>query len=121
MEEGIEKLERQCHIRKKANNNDKNCFVSPAVITVKKDESLKIALDSLLTKQTQSETNAQSPNMEELISKLSRKVADGPADAKWSSNNDLAYIYGQLIVSREARNLCIFPINGEIVPGTIVS
>ena len=42
---GINKLMRQGHIEK-ANNIDENCFVSPAVITVKKDKSVKIALDS---------------------------------------------------------------------------
>ena len=30
----------------KAQEIDENCFVSPAVITVKKDKSIKIALDS---------------------------------------------------------------------------
>ena len=41
----INKLMKQGHIEK-ANNIDENCFVSPAVITVKKDKSVKIALDS---------------------------------------------------------------------------
>ena len=41
----INKLMRQGHIGK-ANNIDENCFVSPAVITVKKDKSVKIELDS---------------------------------------------------------------------------
>ena len=41
----INKLMRQRHIEK-ANNIDENCFVSPAVITVKKDKSVKFALDS---------------------------------------------------------------------------
>ena len=44
VEKEIEKLIKQGHIEK-ANNNDENCFVSPAVITVKKDKSVKIALD----------------------------------------------------------------------------
>ena len=41
----IEKLKKLCHIEK-AENIDENCFVSPAVITIKKDKSVKIALDS---------------------------------------------------------------------------
>ena len=45
VEKEIEKLIKQGHIGK-ANNIDENCFVSPAVITVKKDKSVKIALDS---------------------------------------------------------------------------
>ena len=52
------------------------------------------------------------PNMEELISRISRKIADRPADEIWISKFDLVYAYGQLILSREARNLCIFAVTG---------
>ena len=45
VEKEIEKLKRQRHIER-ANNIDENCFVSPAVITIKKDKSVKIVLDS---------------------------------------------------------------------------
>ena len=45
------------------------------------------------------------PNMEELISRISRKFSDGPADEIWTSKFDLDYAYGQLLLSREARNL----------------
>ena len=50
--------------------------------------------------------------MEELISRFSRKTADGPADETWISKFDLDYAYGQPILSREARNLCIFAVTG---------
>ena len=52
------------------------------------------------------------PNMEELTSRISRKIAHGPADEIWISKLDLDYAYGQLLLSREARNLCIFAITG---------
>ena len=52
------------------------------------------------------------PNMEELISRISRKIADGPTDEIWTSKLDLDYAYGQLLLSREARNLCIFAVTG---------
>ena len=52
------------------------------------------------------------PNMEELISRISRKIADGPADEIWTSQLDLDYAYGQLILSKEAQNLCIFAVTG---------
>ena len=51
-------------------------------------------------------------NMEELISRISRKIADAPADEIWTSKLDLDCAYCQLIVSREARNLCIFAVTG---------
>ena len=46
------------------------------------------------------------------MSKFSRKVADDPADEIWTSKLDLDYAYGQLILSKEARNLCIFAVTG---------
>ena len=50
--------------------------------------------------------------MEELISRISRKIADCPADEVWISKLDLDYAYGQLLLSREARDLCIFAVTG---------
>ena len=75
----INKLMKQSHIEK-ANNIDENCFVSPVVITVKKDKSVKIALDSQTLIENTFKRKAQMPNMEELFSKISKKTADGPAD-----------------------------------------
>ena len=105
------KLMRQGRIEE-ANNIDENCFVSPAVITVKKDESVKIALDSRKLNEITIKRKAQMPNMEELISRISRKIAYGPADEIWTSKLDLNYAYGQLILAKEARNLCIFAVTG---------
>ena len=108
VEKEINKLTKQGHIEK-ANNIDENCFVSPAVITVKKDKSVKIALDSRKLNEITIKRKAQMPNMEELISRISRKIADGPADEIWISKLDLDYAYGQLLLSREARNLGYLP------------
>ena len=52
------------------------------------------------------------PNKEELFSRISRQIADGPAIEIWTSKLDLDYAYGQLILSKEARNLCIFAVTG---------
>ena len=111
VEKEITKLMKQGPIEK-ANNIDENCFVSPAVITVKKDKSVKIALDSRKLNEITIKRKTQMPNMEELISRISRKIADGPADEIWTSKLDLDYAYGQLSLSREARNLCIIAVTG---------
>ena len=116
VEKEINKLMKQGHIEK-ANNIDENCFVSPAVITVKKDKSIKIALDSRKFNEITIKRKAKWPNMEELISRISRKIADGPADEIWISKFDLDYAYGRLPISREARNLCIFAVTGENFTG----
>ena len=109
----IGKLIKQGHTEK-ANNIDENCFVSPAVITVKKDKSIKIALDSRKVNEITVKRKAQMPNMEELISGISRKIADGPADEKWISNFDLDHAYGQLLLSKKPETYAYSPQPGEI-------
>ena len=111
VEKEINKLMKQGHIEK-ANNIDEKCFVSPAVITVKKDKSVKIALDSRKINGFTIKRKAQMPNMEDLNSRISRKIADGPADEIWISKFDLDYAYGHLILSKEAGNLGIFAVSG---------
>ena len=111
MEKVIEKLIKQGHIEK-FNNIDENCFVSPAVITVKKDKSVKIALDSRKLNEITVKRKAQMSSMEELITRISRKIAVSSADENWISNFDLDYAYGQLILSRAARTLCMFAVTG---------
>ena len=111
VEKEINKLMKQGHIEK-ANKIDENCFECPAVITLKKDKSVKISLDSRKLNKITIKRKAQMPNMEELISRISRKIADGPTDEIWVSKFDLDYAYGQLMLSREARNLCTFAVTG---------
>ena len=50
--------------------------------------------------------------MQELISRISRKIADGPADEICISKFDLDYAYGQLKLSRRAMDICIFAVTG---------
>ena len=84
----IEKLTKNGHIEK-ATDIDENCFVSPAVITVKKDKTIKIALDSRKLNEITVKRKAQLPNMEELISRISRKIADEKEDEIWISKFNL--------------------------------
>ena len=107
----IEKLKKNGHIER-ATDIDENCFVSPAVITVKKDKTVKIALDSRKLNEITVKRKAQMPNMEELISRISRKIADGETDIIWISKLDLDYAYGQLQLSKLTKDLCIFAITG---------
>ena len=59
------------------------------------------------------------PNMEELISRISRKIAVGEADEIWISKFDLDYAYGQLPLSKNTMDLCIFAITGGNFTATI--
>ena len=90
VEKEVNKVVKQGHIEK-ANNIDENCFLRPAVITVKKDKLVKIALDSRKLNKMTIKRKTQMPNMEELISRISRKIAAEPEDKIWISKFDLDY------------------------------
>ena len=107
----IEKLKKNGRLEGATNINE-NCSVSPAVITVKKDKRVKIALDSRKLNEITVKRKAQMPNMEKLIQRISRKIADGAINQIWISKFDLDYTYGQLQLSKHAKDLCIFAIYG---------
>ena len=60
----------------RATEISEDCFVSPAVITVKRDKSVKIALDSRKLNKATIKRKAQMPNVEEIISRISRKNSE---------------------------------------------
>ena len=63
-----------------------DCFVSPAVIAVKKDKSIKIALDSRKLNEITMKRKARMPNMEELFSRMSRKHPKEKKAKFWQQN-----------------------------------
>ena len=88
--EELEKLIDSGHLEK-ADNTTENCFISPAVITIKKDKSVKIALDSRKLNEACVKRKATMPNMEGLISKISAKITNGEGK----------------IVRRSSKTLCV--------------
>ena len=108
--EELEKLIKSGHLEK-ADKTTENCFISPAVITIKKDKSVKIALDSRKLNEACIKRKAAMPNMEELVSKISAKITDGEGEV-WMSKIDLDYAYGQAKLSKEAAKHCVFSIIG---------
>ena len=57
------------------------------------------------------------PNMEAVISRSSKKLADGPAIEICSSKFDLDYAYGKLQLSKRAMDQCIFAVTGGSFTG----
>ena len=104
------------HIEK-ATDIDENCFVSPAVITVEKDKTVKIALDSRKFNEITVKKETQMPNIAELISRISRKIADGEADEILTSKCDLNYAYFQLPLSKISMELCHLAVTGRNFTG----
>ena len=69
----LEKLIKTGHLEK-VNNVDEDCFVSPVVITVKNDKSVKIALDSRKLNDSCIKRRPHMPNMEELLNQYRWKL-----------------------------------------------
>ena len=111
--EELEELIKSGYLEK-TDETTENCFISLAVITIKKDKSVKIALDSRNLNEACIKRKAAMPNMEELVSKISARITDGEGEI-WMSKIDLDYAYGQAKLSKEAAKHCVFSnISGEI-------
>ena len=69
----LEKLIEKGHLEK-VDQATENCFVSPAVITIKKDKSVKINLDSRELNESCVKRKTTMPNMEIFVSKVSSEI-----------------------------------------------
>ena len=57
------------------------------------------------------------PNMEELISRISRKISEGKEGERLASKLDFDYAYGQIKPDENTKNLPIFTVTGGDVTG----
>ena len=111
VEKEINRLITEGHLEK-IQNVDEDCFVSPVVITVKKDKKVKIALDSRKLNDSCIKMRPHMPNMEELLNQISNKITDDRTKPLWISKIDLDYAYGQLKLSEDTSRHCVFAITG---------
>ena len=72
----LKKLLNEGHIEKLSNCSD-HFFFSPIVITVKKDQSIKIASDSKILNKAIPKNKYQMPNIDTLIRTISRTARNG--------------------------------------------
>ena len=94
------------------NNVDEDCFVSPVVITVKSDKSVKIALDSRKLNNSCIKMRPHMPNMEELLNQISVEITRDRKLQLFISKIDLDYAYGQMKLSEETSRQCVFALTG---------
>ena len=113
----INKLLRQGHIEKLNECSDKY-FVSPIVITVKKDGSVKLALESRELDKQVHKNKYQMPNFEELIDTVGQTISERKPGDVYFSTMDLTYAYGQLPPSPETSVQCNFLLVGGKSTGT---
>ena len=78
---------------------------------MKKVKSIKVAIDSRKFNEVTIK-KAQMPNMEELISRISRKISEGEEGEMLATKLDFNYEYGQIKLDEKTRNLCIFTVTG---------
>ena len=107
----LEKLIKSGHLEK-IKDVDEDCFVSPVVITVKSDKSVKIALDSRKLNDSCNKMRPHMPNMEELLNLISVEISRDRTVQLFKSKIDLHYAYGQMKLSEETSRQCVFALTG---------
>ena len=107
----LEKLIESGHLEK-IKDVDEDCFVSPVVITVKSDKSVKIALDSRKLNDICIKIRPYMPNMEELLNQISVEITRDRTMQLFKSKIDLDYAYGQKKISEETIRQCVFTLTG---------
>ena len=90
------------------------------MITVKKDDTIKLALDSKIINKSIHKNKYQMPNIENLMDSVGEHLAcstDKNAPA-WFSSLDLKYAYSQLKLHPDTSKHCNFNIVGGRATGT---
>ena len=96
----------------KVKHVDEDCFVSPVVISVKSDKSVKIALDSWKLNDTDIKVRPHMPNMEGLLNQISVEITKDRTKELRISKIDFDYAYDQMMLSEETSRQCVFAITG---------
>ena len=112
MQEDLEKLLSEGHI----SNLDKctsDCFVAPIIITVKNDDSIKLALHAKPYK-----NKYQMPNADELLDGVSQIETAQVTGTLCFMVLDLKYAYSQIRLTAETAKQCNFNIVGGQATGT---
>ena len=114
----LKKLVAEKHIIKLSSCLDK-FFISPIVVTVKKDQTIKLALDSKVLNKAIHKNKYQMPNIYALIESISQQIsAPPPQNTTYFSTIDLKYAYSQLYLDANTANHCSFNIFSGDMTGT---
>ena len=116
----IQKLLEEGRIEK-LNNCSDQYFISPIVITVKRDQTIKLALDSKILNKAIHKNKYQMPNIETLMDSISQIITNykiEPAEQIYFSTIDLKYAYSQLNLHPETAKDCNFSIVRGDMTGT---
>ena len=106
----------QKHFEKGRTLNDKT-FIQPTVITLKKERSVKIALDAGKLNRAIGKDKYQMPNMNHL-SELFAEQLETPDGEDRLTSLDMQYAYGQIPLDTKAAEQCNFQNSGGEATGT---
>ena len=90
----IKRLLKEGHIERVDEIKD-DVFIQPTVITVKKDRSVKIALDARALNKAIDKDKYQMPNLDNLMEMIAERLDNSNGEV-WYSSVDLTYAYGQI-------------------------
>ena len=103
---------------KKLENCDEDRFISPIVITCKKDKSIKLALDSKFINKLIYKNKYQMPNIHELVDNVAAQISENSAGEVSFTNLDLKNAYSQLSLDNFTSSQCNFSLVGGDITGT---
>ena len=114
----LNKLLDEKHILKLSSCPDKY-FISSIVVTVKKDQTIKLALDSKVLNKAVHKNKYQMPKIDTLIESISQQIsAPASQNTTYFSTIDLKYAYNQLNLDINTANHCNYSIISGDMTGT---
>ena len=117
VEAELNKLIDHKHIVKLDKRSDKQ-FISPSVITVKKDQTVKLALDSKKINKYIHKNKYQMPNLDLLPDNIAQVVKSDKSNQTLFTTLDLRYAYSQIELDKTTREQCNFSLIGGNATGT---
>ena len=113
----LNKLIDQQHIIKLEKFSDKQ-FISPIVITVKKDQTVKLALDSKKIIKFIHKNKNQMPNIDLILDNIAQTIKSDTKEQTLFSSFDLRYVFSQIPLDKKTREPGNFSFIGGNATGT---
>ena len=112
----IKRLLKEGHMER-VDEIKEDVFIQPTVITVKKDRSVKKALDARALNKAIYKDKNQMPNLDNLMEMIAERLDNSNGEV-WYSSVDLTYAYGQIPLHALTAKHCNFQIIGGESTGT---
>ena len=117
VETEIAQLIKEGHIRRVDKMND-NVIIQPVVITVKKNKTVKVALDATLLNNAIQKDKYQMPNLDNLMKQVAEIINSKDEGEVRFTSLDMKYAYSQTELHPETAQHCKFQTIGGRATGT---